>query len=65
MSHSQGRLKPGQVVMNIAISAEVRAALKARAALDNMTMFEKLHEILCDALERSDLKEEQDAAVPA
>jgi hypothetical protein len=43
--------------MTIAIDAKLRAALKAEAACDRVTMVEKLHQVLCEALDRPDLME--------
>lgn len=43
------------VFMNTAIHRELRKALKSVAALEDLTMAEMLHHILCRELNRPDL----------
>jgi hypothetical protein len=49
------RQSPTSVILNIDVHPELRARLKASAALSGVTMVEKLHEILCNAFDRKDL----------
>lgn len=55
MKTAQGRFRPGQVLATMWINLEIRKALKVAAAMDGITMQEKLHEILCREFERPDL----------
>ena len=51
---SQVKRKDG-VALNIAVLPELRCLLKANAAIKGQSMVERLHEILCEALDQPEL----------
>lgn len=57
MSTVQAQSKPDadRLIVGWRVDPEIRKALKASAALDGVTMEDKLHVILCKALDRTDL----------
>lgn len=59
MPESPTKPRSRRVYLTMRIDPELRGQLKAAAALDGLSMEQKLHMILCRALDRPDLLDSQ------
>jgi hypothetical protein len=50
VARKRPRIPDGAVILSIAVNPHVRGQLRAAAAIEQITMPEKLHRILCKAL---------------